>query len=192
MRNIIFLIGRSGTGKSTLEFNLLKKHPAEFHRIMSYATRSPRPGEKDGEVYHFITQEEFLKMRTEFIQETHFAGNSYATKKADYLVNKPFTLFAVVPSQAVIMKKIIEENFSDTKVRIVYFDISLERIKSNFLSRGETEEGFLKRMSKDNIEEEMKTLNLPVDYRVKDEDLKPELDSIFYEYIKANWVWFFI
>jgi len=188
MRNIIFLIGRSGTGKSTLEFNLLKKHPEEFHRIMSYSTRSPRPGEKDGEVYHFISQEEFLKMKSDFIQETHFAGNSYATKKADYLVDKPFTLFAVVPSQALIMKKIIEDMIPETNVKTVYFDISLERIKSNFLSRGETEESFLKRMSKDNIEEEMKNLGLPVDFRIKDEDLKPDLDNIFYNYIKSNWV----
>lgn len=187
MRNIIFLIGRSGTGKSTLEFNLLKKHPSEFHRIMSYATRSPRQGEKSGEVYHFISLEEYQAQRSEFIQETSFAGNFYATKRYDYLSPKPFTLFSVVPSQAVVMKKLIEENFSDVTVRIVYFDISLERIKKNFLARGESEADFNARMSKDNIEAEMKSLNIPVDYRVEDKDLTLDLDTIFYTYIKNNW-----
>ena len=187
MRQIIFLIGRSGTGKSTLEFNLLKKHPNEFHRIMSYATRSPRVGEKPGEVYHFISLAEYQSQKTEFIQETEFAGNFYATKKYDYQSPKPFTLFSVVPSQAVVMKKLIEENFSDVQVKIVYFDISLERIKANFLTRGESEADFTSRMAKDNIEAEMKSLNLPVDYKVNDSDLKPDLDTIFYNFITTNW-----
>ena len=187
MRNIIFLIGRSGTGKSTLEFNLLKKHPGEFHRIMSYATRAPRLGEKSGEVYHFISMAEFEAQRSEFIQETAFAGNYYATKRADYENPKPFTLFSAIPSQVKVMKELIEKTFSDVQVKIVYFDISIDRIKSNFLARGESEEDFNKRMSKDNIEEEMKQLNLPVDYLVQDGDLTPELDSEFYNYIKAHW-----
>ena len=56
---IICLAGENGAGKSTL----IKKLCAEFPAIsfsVSATTRSPRPGERPGIDYHFLSREEFL------------------------------------------------------------------------------------------------------------------------------------
>lgn len=46
-------------------------------------TRKPRPGEEDGKHYHFVSREDFLKLRDEggFIETAEYAGNFYGTSK---------------------------------------------------------------------------------------------------------------
>lgn len=48
----------SGTGKTTLCRALRRRFP-DIRYSVSYTTRSPREGERDGVDYHFITREEF-------------------------------------------------------------------------------------------------------------------------------------
>ena len=65
----LFIISApSGTGKSTVVGELLKKYP-DFYYSVSYTTRKPREEEKDGVDYRFIDQEAFEKL----IQEDFFA-----------------------------------------------------------------------------------------------------------------------
>jgi guanylate kinase len=57
----LFIISApSGAGKTTLCRRLLDYYP-DMRYSISYTTRSPRPGETDGEDYHFITREDFLE-----------------------------------------------------------------------------------------------------------------------------------
>lgn len=58
--NLFVISAPSGAGKTTLCTRLLEYYPDIFYSI-SYTTRSPRPGETDGEDYHFITKEVFLE-----------------------------------------------------------------------------------------------------------------------------------
>ncbi len=51
--------GPSGVGKSTLLSKLFTEFKDELYFSISSTTRKPRNGEKDGEHYHFITQDEF-------------------------------------------------------------------------------------------------------------------------------------
>lgn len=55
---IFFISGPSAVGKGTL-ISALKKNNPEFVFPPSCTTRAPRPGEKEGETYFFITQEVF-------------------------------------------------------------------------------------------------------------------------------------
>lgn len=57
---LILVLGSSGSGKGTVLDALRKNHP-EFVFPVSCTTRQPRPGEKDGEVYYFISKDEFKK-----------------------------------------------------------------------------------------------------------------------------------
>ncbi|WP_246057350.1 guanylate kinase [Leptospira gomenensis] len=50
----------AGGGKSTLIQKLREKHP-EILFSVSCTTRSPRPGDKEGITYHFLSKEEFEK-----------------------------------------------------------------------------------------------------------------------------------
>lgn len=73
-------MGPSGSGKGTIIQMLKENHP-EFVYPLSCTTRPPRPGEIEGEVYHFITEEEFKKKIVEqafleyaFIHQQQYSG----------------------------------------------------------------------------------------------------------------------
>jgi len=70
----------SGCGKTTL-IKRLKKAVPDFAFSVSYTTRQPRPGEKDGHDYHFISEETFFDKRanTFFAEWAEVHGNYYGT-----------------------------------------------------------------------------------------------------------------
>jgi guanylate kinase len=72
----------SGAGKSSLIQALLKGDPS-LKLSTSYTTRPPRPGEKNGREYHFVSDAEFLAMRSrgEFLESAEVHGNRYGTAK---------------------------------------------------------------------------------------------------------------
>lgn len=77
---ILFVVSApSGAGKSTL-LNALRQTP-DFVYSVSCTTRSPRPGEIDGEDYHFVTIEEFQKRLAagDFLEHAQVHDNYYGT-----------------------------------------------------------------------------------------------------------------
>jgi len=73
----------SGAGKTSLVNALLEREP-DVELSISYTTRAPRPGERDGLSYHFVSHEQFLAMarRGEFLESAEVHGNLYATSQA--------------------------------------------------------------------------------------------------------------
>lgn len=61
---LLVVAGPSGVGKGTLIAGLRERHP-EIEWSVSCTTRRPRRGEVDGEDYHFVSREEFLRMARE-------------------------------------------------------------------------------------------------------------------------------
>lgn len=57
---LFLILGPSGSGKGTVMDYLRKEFPDAVFPI-SCTTRFPRPGENNGEVYHFLNREEFKK-----------------------------------------------------------------------------------------------------------------------------------
>ena len=83
MKGKLFVItAPSGAGKSSLIQALLKDDPS-LKLSISYTTRPPRPGERDGREYHFVDDKEFLAMRGrgEFLESAEVHGNRYGTGK---------------------------------------------------------------------------------------------------------------
>ena len=58
---LIVLSGPSGAGKSTVIARLMQMRQ-DLCFSVSATTRQPRPGEKDGTDYFFVTREEFDRM----------------------------------------------------------------------------------------------------------------------------------
>ncbi len=84
---LILILGPSGSGKGTVLKALRQMHP-DYVFPLSCTTRAPRPGEKDGEVYHFVTKEDFqVRMAAgEFLEWAVVHGeNYYGTLKAAIL-----------------------------------------------------------------------------------------------------------
>lgn len=73
----------SGGGKGTLIRRVLNSVPGIGYSV-SWTTRAPRPGERDGVNYHFVTVEEFERMREGggFLEWAVVHGNRYGTSRA--------------------------------------------------------------------------------------------------------------
>ncbi|HVV15133.1 MAG TPA: guanylate kinase [Candidatus Paceibacterota bacterium] len=82
----ILVIGPSGSGKSALLSYLHEQMP-ELIFPRSCTTRTPRPGEVEGEKYFFITKEEFEKREVagDFLEWASYGGNYYGTLKGEIL-----------------------------------------------------------------------------------------------------------
>jgi guanylate kinase len=79
-RGILVVISSpSGAGKTTLARKLAQQH--NLHFSVSYTTRPPRPGEKDGQDYHFVSNDQFSGMieQQEFAEWAVVHGNRYGT-----------------------------------------------------------------------------------------------------------------
>jgi guanylate kinase len=74
------ITGPSGVGKGTLIRALLERMP-DLRVSVSATTRPPRPGERDGVDYHFMSPEQFEERvaRGEFVEHATYAGNRYGT-----------------------------------------------------------------------------------------------------------------
>lgn len=70
-------------GKSTLCQRLISSHPGTFSITVSHTTRQPRPGEREGVDYYYISREKFEALIFEgtFVEYAEFNGNLYGTSK---------------------------------------------------------------------------------------------------------------
>jgi guanylate kinase len=80
---MIIISAPSGAGKSTLIKRLFKRMK-NLRFSISCTTRPPRPGERDGREYFFITKEEFRKKirRGEFAEWAKVHTSYYGTPKS--------------------------------------------------------------------------------------------------------------
>jgi len=84
---LILILGPSGCGKGTIIKHLKDTRP-DFVFPASYTTRSPRPNEEEGDVYHFLSKEEFKeKIKNNKLLEWAIVhqDNYYGTSKKDIL-----------------------------------------------------------------------------------------------------------
>ncbi|SEP58890.1 guanylate kinase [Thalassovita taeanensis] len=79
---LIILSSPSGAGKSTLSRALRDWDPT-IRFSVSATTRSPRPGEIDGQDYHFLTEDQFKRdvASGEMLEHAHVFGNFYGSPK---------------------------------------------------------------------------------------------------------------
>ena len=83
MSGCLFIVSApSGAGKTTLVSGLIASDPL-VRKSVSFTTRKPRPGEENGRDYHFVTEEEFERMRArgEFLETARVHGNLYGTSR---------------------------------------------------------------------------------------------------------------
>jgi guanylate kinase len=82
---VVVLAAPSGGGKTTIARELVRRRPERFGYSVSATTRRPRPGERDGEAYHFLTREEFeRRVRAgEFLESQEYAQERYGTLRSE-------------------------------------------------------------------------------------------------------------
>ncbi|MEW6593534.1 MAG: guanylate kinase [Thermodesulfobacteriota bacterium] len=83
MSGTLFVISApSGAGKTTLLKRIMAEVPGLAFSV-SHTTRPPRPGERNGVDYHFVSREEFLAMREQgaFLEWAEVHTNLYGTSR---------------------------------------------------------------------------------------------------------------
>lgn len=102
-RGCLFVLsGPSGSGKDTILSEYLRQHP-EVKFSISSVTRAMRPGEQEGEKYHFISKEEFEAMAQsgQMLEYAEYCGNYYGTPRGpiEAWLEQGFTVLVEVDVQ---------------------------------------------------------------------------------------------
>ncbi|MGS0825731.1 guanylate kinase [Shewanella sp. 0m-8] len=81
--NLFIVSAPSGAGKSSLISALLRDQPVDMQVSVSHTTRQPRPGEENGQHYHFVNQDEFKDLIADgaFFEWAEVFGNYYGTSR---------------------------------------------------------------------------------------------------------------
>jgi guanylate kinase len=81
---VFVITGPSGVGKGTLIRGLMERLP-QLELSVSATTRSPRPGEREGVDYHFLSPEEFERRVAagDFVEHADYAGRRYGTLRSE-------------------------------------------------------------------------------------------------------------
>ena len=165
----------SGSGKTTLCNNLTRSLKG-IARSVSCTTRQPRPGERRGRDYHFITKKDFLekKRRDYFIEWARYFGNFYGTPKRHIIKTvrngRDVLLSIDVQGQAKI-KKVFPESVS-----IFIMPPSLLELKKRLNKRRTDSISQIQRRLQ--IAKKEMSLVKRYDYIVVNDDLKKATDLI--------------
>jgi len=117
-QGLLFVLSApSGTGKDTVIKALKEEQNMNFHVVSSVTTRAPRPGESEGNPYHFITQETFEQIVADnlLLEYSKVHGNWYGQPIQQLKDNLPagrdVMLKIDVQGAAIVRKKVPEAIF---------------------------------------------------------------------------------
>jgi guanylate kinase len=84
MAKVFVITGPSGVGKGTLIRSLVQQVP-ELEVSVSATTRPPRPGEREGVDYHFLSEAEFDERLAmgDFVEHAEYSGHRYGTLRGE-------------------------------------------------------------------------------------------------------------
>lgn len=134
--NLIVVAAPSGAGKTSLVSALVARD--ENVRVsVSYTTRKPRPGETNGNNYHFVSQEKFAQMERQgaFLEWAHVHGNRYGTSR-EWVSNERARGVDVVLEIDCQGAAQIRSQISEA-IGIFILPPSLEALKTRLIARGQ-------------------------------------------------------
>jgi guanylate kinase len=153
-RGKLFVItAPSGAGKTSLIEALMRDDPS-LKLSISYTTRAPRPGEKDGADYHFVDDATFLAMRErgEFLESAEVHGYRYGTSRkviTDALQRGEHLILEIDWQGAQQVRRLYPDC-----VGIFILPPSIEELERRMRSRGQDADAVIRRRL-DNAREEL-------------------------------------
>jgi guanylate kinase len=143
-KGLIFLVvAPSGAGKSTV-IDRVVSTLSNLERIVTYTTRERRPGEVEGLEYHFVTTEEFerLKADGDLAEWQAFYGHQYGSsrKRLEHAIARGLDL---IGAYDVLGSLYLADRYPDNTVTIFVLPPSVEELRRRLVARygEETEEG---------------------------------------------------
>jgi guanylate kinase len=173
--NLFVVAAPSGAGKTSLTRALLEREPG-IALSVSYSTRPPRLGERDGVDYHFVTLERFRALQDagEFLEHAQVHDNWYATSAT--------WLKAQVDSGQDVLLEIDWQGARQVRalvpdsVHIFVLPPSLASLEERLVRRGQDDKGTIARRLKA-AREEMRHCE-EFDYVIINQDFASAVDDL--------------
>lgn len=134
-KQVIVIAGPSGSGKNVIIDEILKVHP-NCERMVSATTRAPRPGEREGIDYYFMSREQFeAALAAGEVPEHRFVpalGTYYGTylPDLDKRLNDGKIIFAQVDIEGA---RLLKEQYDATTIFIM--PASIEEFRGRLHAR---------------------------------------------------------
>ncbi|GAC1566436.1 MAG: guanylate kinase [Ktedonobacteraceae bacterium] len=148
-QGLLFVLSApSGTGKDTV-INAARAQGMDFFVVPSVTTRQPRPGESEGNPYHFVSRETFEELvgKGELLEYANVHGNWYGQPRQSIRDNlsagRDVLLKIDVKGAATVRKKVPQAIF------IFLVPESLEELATRLVNRNTESEEELKRRLED-------------------------------------------
>lgn len=148
---IIILSAPSGTGKSTIISELMKKPDLRLGFSISATSRKPRGQEENGKDYFFLTEQEFQDRveRGEFVEwEEVYAGTRYGTLESEVrrVTDSGHNLIMDVDVKGALN---IKRRYGGEALSVFVMPPDMATLEKRLRSRGtDSEETILKRLAK--------------------------------------------
>lgn len=169
-KQFVAIAAPSGGGKTTLCKMLVEKYPRATLSI-SYTTRPPRGGEKNGIEYHFVSREDFERLiqSGSLIEWAQVHGNYYGTSK-DFLEKQCESGNFVVLDIDVQGVESLKRTFGERCLSVFLLPPSMEALEKRLRARNtESEDKIRRRLEAARIEMEHAK---HFDYRIVNQDLQ--------------------
>ena len=150
---MIVLSSPSGAGKTTMTRRLLAQDP-QIAMSVSVTTRPPRPGERDGEDYSFVSKDHFAQLEAEgeLLEHARVFDNYYGTPRGpveDALDAGKDIVFDIDWQGA----QQLTEAAADDLVKIFILPPDMRELEKRLRTRGQDSDDVIaKRMSKSEAE----------------------------------------
>ena len=175
MSNIFIISAPSGCGKTSLVRELCQTY-LFLEQTVSYTTRAIRSGEVDGQDYHFISKDEFIKNKknNKFIESQNVYDNFYGTTYEsinEILASGKDAILEIDYKGMLLIKSKIPSSQS-----IYILPPSIEELEKRLLDRGlDSDEVIEKRVSK--AKDELKYVKF-ADYTVMNDNFAQATKSL--------------
>ena len=169
--NLVFIIsGPSGAGKSTLIHRVMSKDPRLAFSI-SHTTRSPRPGEKDGRDYYFVSRDVFEKLisKDAFLEWAEVYGELYGTSRGEIERLERLGKDAILDIDVQGARQVMERLDRGRWTSIFILPPDLRALEQRLIARGKDPKDQIARRLKI-AEQEIAYAEL-YDYRIVNDDL---------------------
>ena len=138
---MILLTGPSASGKTEIAKELFKLFGIK--KVVTHTTRDMRVGEVQDVDYHFVSKEEFLKLKDEdaFVETTFYNNNYYGTSKKELGNDK---VIVVDPKGKDSFLKLNNPNNI-----FFYIEANAELRKARMIERGDNDDCIRQRLLRD-------------------------------------------